>query len=107
MKLSVGAGMQRPAWIPKSSKSSPSYVIIFDTTEDDDLVDFARMLGVRPVTVREWLKQLPEHHHLLAATRGQGRRVYVSRVVIRKKSGEEDRGRPKHAKRRNDVSPPS
>lgn len=86
MKLTLAAAMQRPAWIPKSSKSSPSYVVIFDTTEDDDAIDFARMLRVSPATVRSWLGQLPEHHHLLSATRGQGRRVYVSRVVIRKRT---------------------
>ena len=85
MQLTLAAAMQRPAWIPKSSKSSPSYVVIFDTTEADDAVEFARMLRVSPATVRSWLEQLPEHHHLVSATRGRGRRVYVSRVVIRKR----------------------
>ena len=87
MGLTLAAAMQRPAWIPKSSKSSPTYVVIFDTTEDDDAIEFARMLRVSPATLRSWLPQLPEHHHLLAATRGQAKQVYVSRVVIRKKQG--------------------
>jgi hypothetical protein len=89
MSLTVAAAMQRPAWIPKSSKSAPTYLIIFDTSDPDDLSELARMLGEKPLTLRSWLDQLPEHHHLLARTRGRGRRVYVSRVVIRKRGGSE------------------
>lgn len=88
MELSLGAGMQRPSWIPKSSKSAPRYVVIFGTTEPDDLADFAKMIGVPPATLRVWLDQLDEHQHLLLETRGRGRRVYVSRVVIRKRKAE-------------------
>lgn len=90
MRLSVAAAMQRPAWIPKSSKSAPSYVIIFDTSDPDDLVELARMLGVPTKTLRAWLDELPEHHHILGRTRGRGQRVYVSRVVIRKKEQPND-----------------
>ena len=93
MGLSVVAAMQRPAWIPKSSKSAPSYVVVFDTTEADDTVDLSRLLGVEPRAVRGWLEQLPEHHHLLAQTRGRGRQVRVSKVVIRKMGSESRRAR--------------
>lgn len=85
MQLSLGAGMQRPAWIPKSSKSAPRYVLIFDTTEPDDLADFAKMMGVKPTDLRGWLDNLGDHEHLLLETRGRRRAVYVSRVVIRKR----------------------
>lgn len=86
MGLSVGAAMQRPAWIPKSSKSAPSYVVIFDTSEPDDIAELARMVGVPPRELRVMLDGLADHEHLLLETRGKGRRVYRSRVVIRRRA---------------------
>lgn len=86
--LSMAAAMQRPAWIPKTSSSAPRYVLIFATTDPDDLDDLRKIAGFN--TRREFqavLDRLPEHHHLLVKTRGAGRRVYVSRVVIRKRAG--------------------
>jgi hypothetical protein len=93
MGLSLGAAMQRPAWIPKSSKSAPMYVIVFDTSEPDDLLELAKLLGYQKAAeLRAQLDQLGEHEHLLGLTRTRPRQIVRSRVVIRKRRGEDTAG---------------
>jgi DNA helicase HerA-like ATPase len=90
--LSFGSAMQRPAWIPKSAKSAPTFIVIFDTVEPDDSAELAKIAGFdNPRDFRRELDALPEYHHLLVVTRGRGRRVFRSRVVIRKRGGAEQR----------------
>ena len=91
MGLSLGAAMQRTAWISKSAKSAPIYVVVFDTTDPDDLADLAKMAGYyrRTGEFRLLLDGLAEHEHLLIVTRSKGRGVVRSRVVIRKHAGVE------------------
>lgn len=85
MRLSLAAAMQRTAWVSKSSKSAPKYLLIFDTYDPDDLADLAKLSRfARTRELRDQLDDLPEHHHLLVVTRGRGRQVYRSRVVIRR-----------------------
>lgn len=92
MGLSFAAAMQRPAWIPKSSKSAPTYIVIFDTSEPDDLADLSKVAGfAKSRDMRAALDQLPEHHHLLVVTRGRGQRIFQSRVVIRRMSEDKPR----------------
>lgn len=81
--LSLAAGMQRPSWVPRSSKSAPSYLLIFDTVDPEDLRELAGMVGVTPSVLRDMLDRLPPHHHLLIATRDRPRAAVQSRVVIR------------------------
>ena len=93
--LSFGAAMQRTAWVSKSSKSAPKYLIIFDTYDPDDLADLAKLSRFnRTAELREVLDDLPEYYHLLIVTRGRGRQVFRSRVVIRKRGtvGGDERG---------------
>ncbi len=86
--LSFVTAMQRKAWVSKSSESAPSYIMIFDTYSPDDLAELAKLGRFnRTADVRQELDDLPEHWHLLIVTRGRGRQVYRSRVVIRVKSG--------------------
>lgn len=86
--LSFAAAMQRPVWIPPSSSSAPSYLLIFGTTSPKDQRILADMAGYDNLRdFRADLDSLPEHHHLLVVTRGTGTRVYTSRVVIRKGNG--------------------
>ena len=89
MGLTLAAAMQRTAWISKSAKSAPIYVVVFDTTDPDDLADLAKMAGYyrRTGEFRSLLDELGEHEHLLIVTRGKGRGVVRSRVVIRKREG--------------------
>lgn len=84
--LSLATAMQRKAWVSKSSESAPTYLLIFDTYSPDDMIELAK-LGRFPRTadLRAELDDLPEHWHLLIVTRGRGRQVYRSRVVIRKR----------------------
>jgi hypothetical protein len=86
--LSLVTAMQRKAWVSKSSESAPTYLLIFDTYSPDDLAELAK-LGRFPKTaeLRAELDDLPEYWHLLIVTRGRGRQVYRSRVVIRVTAG--------------------
>jgi len=92
MGLSVGAAMQRTAWISKSARSAPRYVIVFDTTDPDDLGELAKMAGLyrRNGEFREILDGLGDHEHLLIVTRGRDRQVVRSRVVIRQRRVDAD-----------------
>lgn len=93
MGLSLGAAMQRPAWIPKSSKSAPFYVIVFDTSEPDDLLELAKLLGYTKASeLRAELDNLGDHEHLMGLTRTRPRQVVRSRVVIRKRSERAEKG---------------
>lgn len=84
--LAFVAAMQRPAWIPKSSKSAPTFLVIFPTTDPEDLAELSKMAGYRrSAEFREVLEGLGEHEHVLVVTRGRGRHIYRSRVVIRKR----------------------
>jgi hypothetical protein len=87
MRLSLGAAMQRTAWISKSARSAPSYVIVFGTSDPDDLADLAKLAGYyrRTGEFREIFDDLDEHEHLLIPTRGRGAKPVRSRVVIRKR----------------------
>lgn len=86
MGLSFAAAMQRKAWVSKSSESAPTYILVFDTYSPDDLAELAKLARFnKTAELREELDDLPEHHHLLVVTRGRGRQVYRSRVVIRKR----------------------
>lgn len=89
--LSFGTAMQRKAWVSKSSESAPKYILLFDTYSPDDLAELAKLARFKKTAeLRDVLDDLPEHHHLLVVTRGRGRQVYRSRVVIRKRGGEVD-----------------
>lgn len=95
MGLSFVAAMQRPAWIPRSSKSAPSVYVIFPTSDPEDLAELAKVAGYkRAADFKSELDRLGPHEHLLVVGQGgAARQVYRSRVVIRKKSGAEvDRG---------------
>ncbi len=87
-EISVLAGMQRPALVPRASRSAPTYLGIFRTADPDDLKATAEMAGFadRKALTAE-IAALPEHHHLLVNTRTGA--MYVTRVVIRKRSGGE------------------
>jgi hypothetical protein len=95
--LSMATAMQRKAWVSKSSESAPTYLIVFDTYSPDDLTELAKLARFKNAAeIRAELDDLPEHWHLLIVTRGRGRQVYRSRVVIRKHGridGESDGGR--------------
>lgn len=82
--ISIVAGMQRPALVPRSSRSAPTYLGIFRTADPDDLRALAEMAGQADrAQLREEIAALPEHHHLLVNTRtGE---MFVTRVVIRKR----------------------
>lgn len=84
--LSLGTAMQRKAWVSKSSESAPTYIILFDTYSPDDLTELAKLGRFKNAAdIRGELDDLPEHWHLLIVTRGRGRQVFRSRVVIRKR----------------------
>ena len=88
--MSLIAGLQRPALVSKSAWSSPTYLIIFRTTDPDDLLALSKMAGgVDAKTLRAEIAALKPHHHLIVNTR-EGT-VVRSRVVIRKRSGVESR----------------
>ena len=82
--ISIVAGMQRPALVPKVSRSQATYLGIFRTPEPDDQRALAEMAGFADrATLRQEIDSLPRFHHLLVNTRtGE---MYVTRVVIRKK----------------------
>ncbi len=84
--LSFVTAMQRKAWVSKSSESAPTYILIFDTYSPDDLAELAK-LGrfTKTAELRAVLDDLPEYWHLLIVTRGRGRQVFRSRVVIRQR----------------------
>ena len=89
--LSFVAAMQRPAWIPRSSKSAPSVYVIFPTSDPEDLAELAKVAGYRSVDFKELLDDLGAHEHLLVIGQGgRGRQVYRSRVVIRKRGSVRD-----------------
>lgn len=82
--ISILAGMQRPALVPKVSRSQATYLGIFRTPEPDDQRALAEMAGFADrSTLRQEIDRLPEHHHLLVNTRTGD--MYVTRVVIRRK----------------------
>lgn len=88
-EISVLAGMQRPALVPRSSRSAPTYLLIFRTADPDDLKAVAEMAGFADRSaLRDEIARLPEHHHLLVNTRTGD--MYVTRVVIRKKKSGKD-----------------
>ena len=99
MGLSLGAAMQRTAWVSKSSRSAPRYILVFDTTDPDDLAELAKTAGYyrRNGEFRRQLDQLGDHEHLLIVTRGRDRQVVRSRVVIRQRrkaqSDDDEQGR--------------
>lgn len=82
--ISIVAGMQRPALVPKVSRSQATYLGIFRTPEPDDQRALAEMAGFADrKTLRHEIDTLPRFHHLLINTRSG--EMYVTRVVIRKK----------------------
>lgn len=82
--ISIVAGMQRPALVPKVSRSQATYLGIFRTPEPDDQRALAEMAGFADrSTLRQEIDSLPRYHHLLVNTRTGD--MYVTRVVIRKK----------------------
>lgn len=82
--ISIVAGMQRPALVPKVSRSQATYLGIFRTPEPDDQRALAEMAGFADrSTLRHEIDSLPRFHHLLVNTRSGD--MYVTRVVIRKK----------------------
>lgn len=82
--ISIVAGMQRPALVPKVSRSQATYLGIFRTPEPDDQRALAEMAGFADrATLRQEIDELPRYHHLLVNTRTGD--MYVTRVVIRKK----------------------
>jgi len=84
MRLSLALAMQRKAWVSKSAESAPTYMLVFDTYSPDDLAELAKLARFRRTAeMRDLLDELPEYHHLLIVTRGRGRQLYQSRVVIR------------------------
>lgn len=91
--LTFVTAMQRKAWVSKSSESAPTYILVFDTYSPDDLAELAKLARFRKTAeMRDELDDLPEHWHLLIVTRGRGRQVYRSRVVIRKRGTTIDAG---------------
>ena len=92
--ISIVAGMQRPALVPKVSRSQATYLGIFRTPEPDDQRALAEMAGFADRnTLRQEIDSLPRFHHLLVNTRSG--EMFVTRVVIRKRraaaGGERDR----------------
>ena len=84
--LSFVTAMQRKAWVSKSSESAPTYILVFDTYSPDDLTELAKLARFKNAAeLRGVLDDLPEYFHLLIVTRGRGRQVFRSRVVIRKR----------------------
>jgi len=89
--ISILAGMQRPALVPKVSRSQATYLGIFRTPEPDDQRALAEMAGFADrATLRKEIDSLPRFHHLLVNTRTGD--MYVTRVVIRKKRAAGGRG---------------
>jgi hypothetical protein len=85
-RISIVAGMQRPALVPRSARSAPTYLGIFRTADPDDLKAVAEMAGqAERRALRDEIAALPEHHHLLVNTRTGD--MFVTRVVIRKRRG--------------------
>lgn len=90
--VSIVAGMQRPALVPKVSRSQATYLGIFRTPEPDDQRALAEMAGFADrARLREAIDALPRFHHLLVDTRDGG--MYLTRVVIRKRTAGKDRKR--------------
>ncbi len=84
--ISIVSGMQRPALVPKVSRSQATYLGIFRTPEPDDQRALAEMAGFANRDVlRRQIDALPRFHHLLVNTRTGD--MYVTRVVIRKRGG--------------------
>lgn len=78
------AGIQRPAYVPKSSYNAARYLMVFKTVDPDDVLAVTKMAGFsNRQLLRAELERLPEHHHLLISTREGW--VVRTRVVIRKK----------------------
>jgi hypothetical protein len=79
------AGIQRPAYVPKSSYNAARYLMVFKTVDPDDVLAVTKMAGFsNRQLLRDQLEQLPEHNHLLISTREGW--VVRSRVVIRKRT---------------------
>lgn len=92
--LSFVAAMQRPAWIPRSSKSAPSVYVIFPTSDPEDLAELAKVAGYPSREFKPLLDSLGPHEHLLVIGQGgRDRQVFRSRVVIRKRGSVGEDGR--------------
>ncbi len=84
--LTFVAAMQRPAWIPRSSKSAPSVYVIFPTSDPEDLAELAKVAGYSSREFKPLMDGLGKHEHLLVIGQGgKARQVYRSRVVIRRR----------------------
>ena len=79
--VSLLAASQRPAWLPKSAYSSPTYLLMFSTNDPDDLKRLGDIGGgLDPRLLRRELQLLDEHEFLFVAPRD--RPPWVVRCTI-------------------------
>lgn len=81
--ISLLAASQRPAWLPKSAYSSPTYLVMFRSNDPDDLKRLADIGGaIDPKPLARDLRLLHRYEFLLVEPRRQPPRVTRSRVDV-------------------------
>jgi energy-coupling factor transporter ATP-binding protein EcfA2 len=79
--LSLVACSQRPAWIPRSAYSAPSYLILFGTSDPDDLKRLADIGGgLDTRALRREIALLRQYEFMLVAPRQRPPVLLRSRV---------------------------
>jgi hypothetical protein len=80
-RLSLVACSQRPAWLPKSAYSAPTYLAMFGTADPDDLKRLADIGGgLDTKALRREITLLRRHEFVLAAPREQPSVLLRTRV---------------------------
>lgn len=66
--VSIVAGTQRPAWVPKEMYSQPRFLLFWRTTDRNDQKAYAEMNGVDPEPIRAIVAQLAKFEILAVDT---------------------------------------
>ncbi len=66
--VSIVAGTQRPAWVPKEMYSQPRFLLFWRTNDRNDMKSYADMNGVDPEPVRQIVAQLDRYEMLAVDT---------------------------------------
>jgi hypothetical protein len=67
--IAMMGGTQRPRGIDRAWYSHVSWIFFFRNQDEDDLRRIAEVGGTNPQTIRDVVRELPEHEFLLVRTR--------------------------------------